>query len=110
MSKIVTNSGLAPARKRLVTLIQELNFGHIEGLRIRDGEPVLDPLPVITKTYLMGGNNEPHPAPQGADFTLKRQVREMFQLFDEEKSFCIKRLTINGGLPIRMDIEGAIRE
>ena len=106
----MTKSQLTLSRQRLIELIQELNFGQIEGLQICDGEPVLDPLPAITKTYLMGNDNGPHAVPRSEVFALKRQVREMFRLFSENKSFCIKRLIVNDGLPIRMDIEGVIRE
>ena len=40
-----TKTSLTPARRRLVELMQEVNFGRIERLKVRDWEPVLDPPP-----------------------------------------------------------------
>ena len=40
-----TKQSLSPARRRLVELMQEVNFGRIEGLHVRDGEPILEQAP-----------------------------------------------------------------
>lgn len=45
MSEVTTKASLTPARRRLLELMQEINFGRIEGLAVRGGEPVLDPPP-----------------------------------------------------------------
>jgi hypothetical protein len=43
MPNVVTKAALSPARRRLVELMQEINYGRIERLEVRDGEPVFDP-------------------------------------------------------------------
>jgi len=45
MPNDVTKAALTPARKRLVELMQEVNYGRIEELRVENGEPVFDPRP-----------------------------------------------------------------
>jgi hypothetical protein len=43
MVSVPTKSSLTPARRRLVERLQQLNFGRIEGLLVRGGEPVFGP-------------------------------------------------------------------
>jgi len=43
MPNVVIKAALSPARRRLVELMQEINYGRIERLEVRDGEPVFDP-------------------------------------------------------------------
>ena len=45
-SRPAAKSSLSPARTRLVGLMQRLNFGRIDELRILDGEPLFDPPPL----------------------------------------------------------------
>ncbi len=36
MSEVTTKASLTPARRRLLELMQEINFGRIEGLAVRE--------------------------------------------------------------------------
>ena len=54
-------SSLSPARRRLLRLMQQLNFGRIEQLTIRRGEPVLEPMPRLVVEYKFAGENGPRP-------------------------------------------------
>jgi hypothetical protein len=47
MTDVVTKAALTPARKRLIELMQEINYGRIESLMVRNGEPVFDPPPMV---------------------------------------------------------------
>jgi RNA polymerase sigma-70 factor (ECF subfamily) len=42
MTDVVTKAALTPARKRLIELMQEINYGRIESIEVRNGEPVSD--------------------------------------------------------------------
>ena len=75
-------SSLSEPRRWLVELMQRLGFGRIEGLRVRDGDPVLDPPPQVIREHKFGGENGPRPELAASDFALKAQVVELFREFD----------------------------
>ena len=51
-------SHLSPPRRRLIELMQSINFGRLENLRVRGGEPVLsDPDVVIVREIKFAGQN-----------------------------------------------------
>ena len=93
-------------RRRLVEMMQEIRFGSIEGLEVRDGEPVTDPSPVIVRDIALGKENGPHPARSKEDFALKRPPQELFDLFDREQNIRIDRLIVQAGLPLRLRVRG----
>jgi hypothetical protein len=55
MTNVVTKATLTPARKRLLELMQEINYGRIEKLHVRDGEPVFDPPPTVLRLLFCFG-------------------------------------------------------
>ena len=42
MTQVLRFSQLSPQRQRLVRLSQALNFGQIHGVRLQDGDPILE--------------------------------------------------------------------
>lgn len=99
--------GLSLSRRRLVELMQDINFGRLEGVRVRDAEPVLDPVPGIVREIKFGGENGPRPELQADEFALKSQVVEMFAQFDRLRHCHVETLEIKHGLPFRMLIREA---
>ena len=99
-----TKRSLSPARQRLVELMQEINFGRIEALDVRGGEPVFEPAPRVLRDFLMGKTNEAHQARDRSDFVLKDQVLELFELLDREGAVKVASLVVNNGLPVRMTV------
>ena len=104
-----TKAALTPARRRLVELMQEVNFGRIERLEVRDWEPVLDPPPRVVRQVVFGKANGPNPRRTHDGFALKRKVTELFEVFDRERSLLILELVIDNGLPVRMAVADGIR-
>ena len=102
MQQVATKAGLTPARQRLVELMQEANYGRISDLQVLDGDPVLDPPPVIERKFVFGKQNGPNPARSSDSFALKKHVVELFELFEQEQSLSITDLVINDGLPVEM--------
>lgn len=105
--EIDMKTGLAKAslpepRRRLLELMQTINFGRIEGLAILDGDPVLDPPPRVIREVKFGGENGPRPEIDAGNFLLKTQVVELFQHFDQLGDGTIEVLEIKHGLPFRM--------
>lgn len=94
--------GLSLSRRRLVELMQHVNFGRLEGVRVYDAEPVLDPQPGIVREIKFGSENGPRPELTADDFALKSQVVEMFDHLDQLRDCHIESLEIKHGLPFRM--------
>ena len=105
-ARSATAADLSPARRRLLTLLQTVNFGRVEGLIVRGGEPVLDPLPTVTREIKFGGENGPRAEARRADFALKDQVRDLFRLLDEVRDGVIPILVVKHGLPFQAEVPG----
>ncbi len=95
-------SSHSPERQQLIKEMQRINFGRIDCLVIRAGEPVLDPQPVLVREHKFGGDNGPRPELGAADFLLKQQVVELLAFFDELQNGVIDVLEIKHGLPFRV--------
>lgn len=102
-----SKSALSPDGARLVELMQDINFGRVEGLVISDGQPVLDPPPRVVREIKFGGENGPRPEAAIDDFALKAQVVELFRTLDDLRDGVIEVLEIKHGLPFRMAVEDA---
>lgn len=103
-----TKSSLSLARQRLIALMQQINFGRIEGLVIRAGEPVLnDPAPRIFHEFKLAAENGPRPERAIVDFALRAQLVDLFVHFDRLRDARIEVLIIKHGLPFTMHVEAA---
>ena len=91
----------------MLVKMQQLNFGRIENLVIKGGQPVLSPPPRVVREVKFGGENGPRPEASIKDFTLKAQVVELFRHMDEIRDGVIGVLEIQHGLPFRMVMEDA---
>ena len=105
MVSVPTKSSLTPARRRLVERLQQLNFGRVEGLLVRGGEPVFGPATRVVREIKFGGDNGPHAMTPAEDFVLKQQVRDFFAQLDAIGNGTILSLEVKHGLPFRMTIE-----
>lgn len=86
-------------------MLQRINYGRIQELAIRGGEPVLDPKPRIVHDFKFQADNGPRPEAAKGNFLLKRQVVELFQQFDKLGDGVIHSLEVQRGLPFRMSVE-----
>ena len=106
MNPTPTTSSLSPARRRLVELMQNLNFGRVENLAVRAGEPVLDPPPNVVREHKFCSENGPHREAGRSDYPLKSQVRDLMSLLDEVGDGTIAVLTVKHGLPFHAELPG----
>jgi hypothetical protein len=106
MIAAMSKSHLSPARQRLVGLLQRLNFGRLEGLQVRGGEPVLDPMPRVIREHKFCAENGPRPEAGRADCRLKGQVADLMQLLDDIGDGTIAVLTVKHGLPFHAELPG----
>ena len=100
-----SKQNLSVARQQLVGLMQRINFGRVFDLEVRDGQPVMDPLPRVVREIKFGGDNGPRPEAAKADFTLKAQVRDLFAELEALGDGVIPCIEIQRGLPFRMTVE-----
>ena len=98
-------SSLTPSQQKLLAEMQRINFGRIEGLVVRAGEPVLDPRPRIIREIKFGGENGPRAESAKADFALKAQVRDLLAQLEALGDGVIPCIEIQRGLPFRMTLE-----
>lgn len=95
-------SGLSLSRRQLVELMQDINFGRLESLRVSNADPLLDPMPGIIREVKFGSENGSRLERHADDFALKSQVVEMFDYLDRIRDCHIELLEIKHGLPFRM--------
>jgi hypothetical protein len=100
---------LTHSQRRLLHLMQTLNFGCINNLIFRDGQLVLDPPPEVFREVKFGGENGPRPEAVIEDFLLKSQVVEFFDRLDRLGDGVIESLEIKHGLPFRMTVRETFR-
>lgn len=100
----VSKQHVSSCRARLLELMQALNFGRIERLPVRAGEPVLDPLPTIVREVKFGGQNGVRDEWALGDFALKAPVVELFGEMDRLRDGLIDVLTVKHGLPFNMHV------
>ncbi len=103
----LTKSSLSAGRRHLVEVMQRLNFGQIEDLEIRRGEPQFNPAPRMVQDIKLGGENGPRPEFRVEDFLLKSQVIELFQHLDRVGDGTVLCLDVKHGLPFKLALEQA---
>lgn len=95
-----TKTDLSPARRRLVNLFLRINFGRIEDLIVRDGEPVFDPATrVIREVKMAGGDNGMRSELLDDNYALRPQHLELMRVLDEVRDGTIPKLECKHGVP-----------
>jgi hypothetical protein len=103
---MTTKSSLSAPQKRLLETIQKMNYGRIEGLWIRGGEPIFDPPPRIVKDVKLGAADSGARAElESTDFALKREHIELFENLRRLGDGIIDSIEIKSGLPFRLIVE-----
>ncbi|MGC3971111.1 MAG: hypothetical protein QM775_28375 [Pirellulales bacterium] len=102
---MITKSQLSVPRQKLLELMQKLNFGRFQQLRLEQGEPVLNPPPLVVQDLKMGGNNDPRVEIHLRNFTLKQAHVELFHHFDAIQDGVIDEMEVRAGLPQMVKIK-----
>ena len=105
MNQPITKSVLSDSQSRLVELLQRLNFGRVEGLHVRNGEPVFDPAPRVVQKVKMGADNSPRPEAALRDFLLKHQTIEMLQAIADLGEGKVLTIEVKNGLCFSLELE-----
>ncbi len=107
MNQPNTKSSLTPGQTRLLELMQAVNFGRIESLRIREGEPTFSPPPRVIQKLKMGGDNTSRAEAEFSDFRLKHGVVELLEMISRLGDGEVRSIEIRFGLPVTAEIEWA---
>ena len=92
-------SSLSLAKQHLLEVMQSLNFGRIENLQVRSGEPLFTKATKVVRKLRIGGENCPRPELFQDDFRLKQQAIELFDSLTSVKDGEILSIEIRHGLP-----------
>jgi hypothetical protein len=95
---------LSRAGTRLVELLSEINFGRIHNLEVRNGDPVLDPPPLVVREVKFASSSGPRPESRLPGFALKDQHVDLFRLLAVLGDGVISVLTIKHGLPFHAEV------
>ncbi len=98
-------SQLSSPKQHLIELMQHINYGRIEGIVIRNGEPIIKPLPRIVRQVKFGAENGPRSDTYKRDFTLKVQVLDLITQIEALGNGIIYSLEVKNGLPFKMNVE-----
>ncbi|MCX5674887.1 MAG: hypothetical protein NTX87_07750 [Planctomycetota bacterium] len=109
MVTVAVKRSLSPRRRALVELMQHINFGRVEGLVVRGGEPVFDPPPRVIRAVKMGGDNGGRPEMRLTNFELRQEVLELFEHIERLGDGVVRCIEVKHGLPFHMEIEEAVR-
>ena len=102
-------SQLSAPRQSLVRLLQSVNFGFIDGLEVRSGEPVFNPAPAVFVEVKLDTGNQPRPEMDLTDFELGNEVNRLMEELDELGDGHIERIDVRYGIPRRALIERPIQ-
>ena len=94
---------LSPAQRSLVELMHEHQFGRIENMSIRAGQPVLDQDLKVVRVAYLGGESGGTKPPAGDEFELKRAVCDLFDELARLGHGTVVRLEFKRGLPCRLE-------
>jgi hypothetical protein len=110
LSKLVRFSELSPPRRALIRLCQHLNFGQIQGLRVQDADPVLNPPPVVIADVKLDADDTRRQELELKDFTLRREACRLMDHLDELNDGTILRIDVRAGNPSRILFESSLPE
>jgi hypothetical protein len=94
---------LSPGQRSLVELMQVHQFGRIQNMPVRDGQPILDSTVNVVRVARLGGESDPLKLTNAEDFELKRQVRDLFDELARLENGTVIRLEFRHGLPLLLE-------
>jgi len=100
---VITKSSLSTPQKRLLEIMQKMNFGRIERLSVRGGQPEFSSPPKLVRDVKFGApDNGARPELATSDFALKREHVELFENLRRLGDGIVESIEVKAGLPFRM--------
>lgn len=104
MSTSRSQASLSHSERRLLQLMQEIHYGRIDGLVVRDGEPHIEASTRVLRDVKFGPASRKRPVLIDHNYLDNPQVVDMLQQFCSIGEGIVKTLEIHDGLPFRMQI------
>ena len=101
-AKTLRFSQLSASRQALVRLCQDVNFGQIQGLHVRNSDPVWDPTPTVLLEVRLDIEEGPRPEGELPDFKLSSEIQRLMCQLDQLKDGRIEKIEVRGGVPRRL--------
>ena len=93
---------LSPEHRALMDLMHVLQFGRIENMRVRAGEPILNSDLKVVRVARLGGGSDPATVTTDA-FELKKHVRDLFEELERLQDGTVISLEFRHGLPFLLE-------
>lgn len=97
-------SDLSPGCRSLLELIRRVNFGRIEALAVRGGEPVLHPPPRVVRAVRLAQIGPMRPEPASTQYPLKREQIALVEALAAIGTGVIETIKVHDGLPVALEI------
>jgi hypothetical protein len=107
--KELTKRSLDPVQLKLVEAIEQLGFGRIEQISIRDGKPCCERETQIVQEIKLGSETEPRVEPSNADLTLKSGFEHLFNQLSQLRDGLVD-IEIRHGVPFRLIVKRLRKE
>jgi hypothetical protein len=85
--------------------MREYQFGRIENMSVRAGQPILDRDVKVVRVSRLGGQSGSTSALHPDEFELKRPVRDLFDELARLQNGVVVRLEFRHGLPFTVETE-----
>lgn len=101
-------SEASPSEQRLIELMTRVGFGRIE-CRVRCGEPVLDPAPLVVREVKLGGERLIGAGCRQPDYALKDAVLELLAELKACPDNADVTIEVRHGVPHRLLVQEVLR-
>jgi len=105
MNERLRLSQLSPARQALVRALQTVNFGELQNIQVRNGEPMFGDAAVTVFDTKSDKDEGPRAEIGLPDFLLNAEASHLIARLDEFKNGTIQRLEVRAGIPRRLVFE-----
>src|SRR5690348_9089075 len=99
----MTKDSLSPGRKRLIEMVERMNFGWIEQLVINDGEPCFGQAHRIVEDVKLNSRPTDDTDLGRDDFTINKEFENLFAQFERLRNGTVD-IEIRHFLPFRLTI------
>jgi hypothetical protein len=99
-----TTKDLTAAQLRLVLIMSEYQFGRVENMAVRAGQPHLNSEVRVVRVARLGGASGGINVPTAIDFELKQSVCDLLDELVRFQNGTILKLEFRHGLPYLLEI------
>ena len=93
----------SPERQQLARMIEELEFGRIDGLLVIQGQPRFSPRPRCTRVFNLTAGDTYDARRSGREYRL-RTMRALFRRLDSIRGAAVVSILVQHGLPVRLTV------